>query len=72
MWLARLEAEKVFGASSVEGQRAVAMTWTEARSSVAGEEDDVLKVWIWGLGDEEAKLIGDKRKIHEVRMNYWP
>lgn len=48
------------------------MTWTEARSSVAGEEDDVLKVWIWGLGDEEAKLIGDKRKIHEVRMNYWP
>lgn len=67
VWLARLEAEKTYcSRSGVEGQRVVVSAWKEARESVTGKEEDVLKVWIWGLGDEEAKLVGDKRRIHEV------
>jgi hypothetical protein len=65
--LARLNAEKEFGAGGAKGQATVVETWRLARRSVAGPEEEVMKVWLWGLGDEEVKLIGEKRKIHEVK-----
>lgn len=65
VWLARLGAEKAFDG---EGQRSVESAWREARNSVTGKEEDVLKVWIWGLGDEEAELVGDKIRNHEVKQ----
>lgn len=68
VWLARLEAEKKFRASGIEGQRAVESVWREARKSVTGKEEDVLKVWIWGLGDEEGQTVVDKRRSHEVSL----
>lgn len=71
VWLARLEVEKAFGAGGTEGQASVGETWREARNSVAGGEEDVLKVWLWGLGDEEAKLVGDKKMIHEVSTSHY-
>ncbi|KXN90172.1 U3 small nucleolar RNA-associated protein 6 [Leucoagaricus sp. SymC.cos] len=68
VWLARLAAEKEFGTSGAKGQASVVETWRSARQYVAGKEEDVLNVWIWGLGDEEAKLVGDKRKTHEALL----
>lgn len=65
VWLARLDAARV-GASSAEDERALAATWKKARNSVSGKEEDILKVWLWGL--EEAKLFRDNKRImYEVR-----
>jgi hypothetical protein len=72
VWLARLAAEKAFlggGANNGKGQTNVVETWRSARQWVAGKEEEVLSVWTWGLGEEEAKLVGDKRKTHEVKMS---
>lgn len=67
VWLARLEVEKAFRASGSEGRRSVESVWREARCSVTGKEEEVSKVWIWGLGDEEGELVGvDKIKTHKV------
>ncbi|KAF8513171.1 U3 small nucleolar RNA-associated protein 6-domain-containing protein [Hysterangium stoloniferum] len=44
LWLARLEAEKLAG---MEG---VGKTWAEGRNMVSGETEEVLRVWMWGLG----------------------
>jgi len=68
VWLARLEAEKAFTrAGGSEGRMSVESAWREARGSVAGREEDVLKVWIWGLGDEEVELVGENKiKTHKV------
>ena len=63
VWLARLAAEKEFGAGE-KGQGSVVEIWRSARQSVVGTEEEVLKVWLWGLDEE---LIEDKRKTHEVR-----
>jgi len=61
VWLARLEAEKALG----EGQARVEEVWQLAREKVKGEEEEVLRIWMWGLEDEQAK---DQRKMHEVKQ----
>jgi len=67
VWLARLEAEKALWMDDREGQSRVEEIWQLAREKVKGEEEDVLRVWMWGLGDEQAQLVKDQRKMHEVK-----
>jgi U3 small nucleolar RNA-associated protein 6 len=61
VWLARLDAEKA-GASRAE----VAATWKKARKSVCGKEEEVLKVWMWGVEESGEK----KKTMYEVRTRY--
>jgi U3 small nucleolar RNA-associated protein 6 len=57
VWLARLDAEKGGGSSA----EVVAATWKGARECVRGEEEEVAKVWMWGVHGEK------KREMYEVR-----
>jgi len=50
-----------------EGQARVREIWRLAREKVKGEEDEVLRIWMWGLGDEQVELVEDQRKMYEVK-----
>lgn len=67
VWLARLEAEKALRMDGGEEQARVEEIWRLAREKVRGEEEGVLRVWMWGLEDEQVELVKDRRKMHEVK-----
>jgi len=67
VWLARLEAEKALSMDDGEGQARVEEIWGLAREKVKGEEEEVLGIWMWGLGEEQVHLVKDQRKMYEVK-----
>lgn len=61
VWLARLDAEK-----DLSKWEEVERAWSDARSSVEGSEEDVERVWLWGL-DHYPSDRTDRLRTHEVR-----
>lgn len=64
VWLARLLVEQELGTSTIGD------VWAEARKQVQGSEEDMLRVWTWGLG----RVVGDReaqKKVHEVSEPIW-
>lgn len=63
VWVARLEAEKQIGLLS-EGREVVDKAWAEARRAVEGSQEEIEKVWLWGVFRESSGA--ERLKIHEV------
>lgn len=64
VWLARLVAEKRYADSGNEGCEVVNKAWAEARGLAEGPEEDVGRVWSWGISSDDS--VKDRQKVHEV------
>lgn len=63
VWYERLVVEKQFGRTIEEAEK----VWSEARGSIEGSEEEIEKIWRWGLLEEpcETKRL-TKYAVSEV------
>ena len=64
VWLARLAAEKAVGTET--GARDA---WAAARTLARGSEEEVVRVWMWGIDEE--RRSEEKKRLHKVSGPIW-
>ncbi|EFI28182.1 U3 snoRNP protein [Coprinopsis cinerea okayama7 len=67
VWLERLKAEKVVGTQEGD-DTAVLSVWSEARRQVAGSEEDVTPVWLWGIEQLSREDLDGRKRLHEESL----
>jgi hypothetical protein len=65
VWLARLQLMRLMGLDDKE-------VWLEAKGCVQGEGEAEVKVWMWGLENQEDRVVWRVREFHSPSVYYFP